>query len=72
MSWLCPSQPLSDGPVVQDGRAAGPGLRPCIMHQQLRQSFCVWEPGGVRAWPPTEFYLPGTGCPESGMVGVAA
>lgn len=51
MSWLRPSQPLSDGPVVQDGPAAGPGLCPCIMHQQLRQSFCVWEPGGMGACP---------------------
>lgn len=70
MSWLRPSQPLSDGPVVQDGPAAGPGLCPCIMHQPLRQSFCVWEPGGVGARPPTESCLPGTGWPEEGMVGV--
>lgn len=70
MSWLRLSQPLSDGPVVQDGPAAGPGLCPCIMHQQLRQSFCVWEPSGVGAWPPTGSCLPGTGCPEGGMVGV--
>lgn len=34
VSRPCPSQPLSDGPVVQDGPAAGPSLRPCIMHQQ--------------------------------------
>lgn len=72
VSWLCPSQPLSDGLVVQDGPAAGPGLRPCIMHQQLRQSFCVWKPSRVGAWAPAEFCLPGTGRPEGGMVAGAA
>ena len=40
------------------------------MHQPLRQSFCVWELGGVGARPPTESCLPGTGWLEEGMVGV--